>query len=463
MKIKLISLSVYLFAVLVGVASAAYSKGLPWDGDAGTGSILLMSDIHLDPFANPDLVKKLIDAPVEQWESLFESSPADAFAPYGKDTNYPLMVSALDEARKKGPYDYAIVTGDYLVHESRKLFEPFGGKDEQAYEDFVIKTEVFVSREVQKRLAGTPVCFSLGNNDSECGDYMMAAHTKFLAVLSTEWETLKGHGEAQKTMADAGYYEIAHPTLAGTELVVLNDIYWSNHYHADSCYSQPNDKAGDKEMTWLGSRLAAAKKKNKKVILVMHIPTQLDIYGTLKAMMLNMGLQLFWDKKYEKAYVQLMRDYEGTVVFAFAGHTHMDDYRVLSDDQGKPFLVTHICPAVSPIRMNNSSFEVMAYDKSTGGMKDQAVFYLTNLASAKGANGQWDLEYDFDQTYGVTVYDAPTLKTLTESMDTNGDLLSQFAKYYIVSASEGIPPDAWKKVNDLRLSSTSKELEESSW
>jgi hypothetical protein len=443
----------------------AKEQSLVSDAANSAGKFLLMSDIHLDPFANPALLKQLIAEPVDQWETIFESSPNDAFAPPGKDANYPLMISALDAAQSHGAYDFAIVTGDYLVHESRALFEPVGGKDEQAYEDFVTKTEIFVAREIQKHLAGVPVYFSLGNNDSECGDYMMATHTTFLKAFAQEWNVLSGHPEALKTMADAGYYELPHPTLAKTKFIVLNDIYWSNRYEEDSCHSQPNDKAGDKELAWLKKRLAKAQKAGEKVILIMHIPPQADVFGTLKAMEKDKKKKpgkLFWADKYEEAFVDLMRTYEGTVSYSFAGHTHMDDFRILSDNNGKPFLVTHISPAVCPIRFNNPAFQVMNYNKTSGAINDMATFYLKNLASAKGVQGgQWELEYDFDKTYGVDGYNAATLKALTDSLDTDESKLSSFARYYVVSAPEIIKPEFWKKINDLRLLSDQKELDAS--
>lgn len=444
----------FIFGVMLFVLTeACYSKSLPWNNRAdGTGNFLLMSDIHFNPFADPKLVKSLMAAPVEKWEALFKSSSNQSFALSGKDTNYPLMISALSAAAKKGRYDFAVITGDYLVHESRKLFEPIGGTDEQAYEDFVTKTEIFVAREVQKKLKATPVYFSLGNNDSECGDYMMATHTKFLSALAGEWTALKKYPEAKTTMADAGYYAIPHPTLASTELIVLNDIYWSNRYSDDSCHSQPDEKAGDKEMDWLKTQLTGAKDQNEKVILVMHIPPQADFFGTFKAQGKGKNkVKLFWDDKYENAFIQLMKQYSNTVAFSFAGHTHMDDFRILNDNQGKPFLVTHICPAVSPIRYNNPGFQVMEYNQSTGAIKDLATFYLTNLATANGSHGQWDLEYDFDSAYGVTGYNAESLSSLTAALDSDNGKLSQFARYYAVSAPELIQTDAWKQLNDLRL------------
>src|SRR5580658_3896255 len=139
------SLRLMGFALLALLPPFTFAgESLPW-GSAPVsteGTFLMMSDLHFDPFADPQLVPALIQHPVEDWEGILNSSKSPAFAPYGKDSNWPLMLSALREAQSLSPYDYAVFTGDYLVHESRKLFEPFGGKDEQAYEDFVLKTEV---------------------------------------------------------------------------------------------------------------------------------------------------------------------------------------------------------------------------------------------------------------------------------------------------------------------------------
>jgi hypothetical protein len=115
---------------------------------------------------------------------------------------------------------------------------------------------------------------------------------------------------------------------------------------------------------------------------------------------------------------------------------------------------------VSPIRFNNPGFQVMEYDKRTGAIKDMATYYLKNLETAKGVRGgKWDLEYDFDTTYGVEGYNVETLRVLTERIDSDGGVRSNFAKYYPVSAKETIKPDDWKKFNDLREISSQRELD----
>ncbi len=452
---------VFLFFLVVFPSFALAGAALPWGGgkiSASQGTFLMMSDLHFDPFADPALVPDLIRHPVEDWEALLNSSKSPGLAPYGKDSNWPLMLSFLREAKSLGPYDYAVFTGDYLVHESRKLFEPLGGKDEKAYEHFVLKTEIFVAREIDKNFPGLPVYFCLGNNDSECGDYMIATHSDFLTRLSQEWGLLAGHPDAAESFSETGNYTVPHPIVPGMELIILNDVYWSSRFSPDSCHPENGDpgKAG---MDWLESQLKKARADNRKVQLVMHIPPAADVFGTY--MKLSSGgpsagaAQLFWTPDYEKRFLDLVKAYPGILVSGFAGHTHMDDFRVLGEGQGAPAFFIHICPAVSPIRGNRPGFQVALYDRGTGAIQDMATYDLVNLNEAKSAAGaQWELEYDFDKAYGLRGYDGASLLALTGQIQTDESIRRKFSLYYLGSApiaekGKLIPEDAWKILNCL--------------
>jgi hypothetical protein len=428
----------------------------------------MMSDLHFDPFADPKLVPDLIKHPVEDWEGILNNSKVTTFAPYEKDSNWPLLLSALKQAQSLGPYDYAILTGDYLVHKSRDLFVPFGGKDEKAYEDFVTKTEVFVAREVQKNLPKVPVYFSLGNNDSECGDYMIATQSDFLTRISKEWGMLAANPSAAESFVDSGNYVLPHPTVPGLELISLNDVYWSNKFMMDSCHPADGDQ-GQAEMDWLESQLKDAQAKNLKVQLIMHIPPTADVFSTFSKVAMGVfhrkPAQLFWDPKYEKAFVKLLKDYQGVLVSGFAGHTHMDDFRVLNQGPGTTPFFIHICPAISPIRGNNPGFQVALYDRGTGAIQDMATYDLTNLETAKSAlEAKWALEYDFDSAYTLSGYNGSALSFLADEIQTTDSVRQNFSLYYRGSSTKTekgkyIPDDAWKILNSLHTQWTEKGMD----
>jgi sphingomyelin phosphodiesterase acid-like 3 len=456
----------FLAIVLPSLADAGES--LPGgSGRPSDGTFLMMSDLHFDPFADPQLVPDLIQHPVEDWEGILNSSKSKALAHYGKDSNWPLLLSALRKAQSLGPYDYAVFTGDYLVHESRKLFEPFGGKDEKAYEDFVLKAEVFTAREVQKNLPGLPVYFCLGNNDSECGDYMLATHSDFLSSLSKEWGVLAANPGAAESFSEMGNYVLPHPTVPGMEWVVLNDVYWSSRFSDDSCHPESGNP-GETAMDWLESQLKDAQAKKLKVQLVMHIPPAADVFSTYMKIVLGVSkddtAQLFWEPKYENKFLDLVKAYPGVLVSGFAGHTHMDDFRVLDEGQGHAPFYIHICPAVSPIRGNEPGFQVALYDRGTGALEDIATYDLTNLESAKSvAEANWSLEYDFDKTYHLPGYDGAALLALANQIQTTDSIQKRFSLYYRGSTpnpekGKFIPDDAWKVLNCLHVQWTAEGL-----
>jgi len=86
-------------------------------------TFLILTDIHFDPFTGTDPrgVEALASNPVEKWHRILESHAGRDLPPAGSDTNYTLLVSALEAARGTGtPYDYVLVTGDYLGHNFEK-------------------------------------------------------------------------------------------------------------------------------------------------------------------------------------------------------------------------------------------------------------------------------------------------------------------------------------------------------
>jgi sphingomyelin phosphodiesterase acid-like 3 len=162
-----------------------------------TGRALLISDVHLDPLADPAIVKQLIAAPVPQWEAILESSRQKSFSPYGSDTNYRLFVSTLAAAAAQAPFDYVVFTGDALRHNFSQAFAAAGGPSDQ-FPAFAAKTEAFVVQELQNRLK-VPVLVALGNNDSSCGDYEIPPDSPFLATTANQLTVFADSAEAKST------------------------------------------------------------------------------------------------------------------------------------------------------------------------------------------------------------------------------------------------------------------------
>jgi sphingomyelin phosphodiesterase acid-like 3 len=400
------------------------------------GAALLISDLHFDPLADPSLLKQLIDAPVRDWETIFSSSKQNGYAHAPDDANYPLIKSALSAAAAQSSVDFVVGTGDYLRHNFKEAFLKGGGTSDQ-FTDFAAKTALFVVRVVQANFR-VPVYFALGNDDSACGDYRVDPGGPFLAQLADSLEVLRNHPDAAADFRAAGFYELPHPILANHEIVVLNTVLWSRSYAI--CGSDCGD-AGKAEMQWLSWQLYRAKISGNKVMLMMHIPPGIDSYKSAHAGAEKAAIE-FWQGQFFTQFLDLMKTYGSTVQIALAGHTHMDDFRVLSPDGSASPIAFRITPAISPIFGNNPGFSVLQYQFSTGEVTDIATYYL-NLAGGR-SDPKWALEYRFSNAYGYNAFSAENLQSLTAAIHSDPSVRHLFAGFYAVCAPSPIKPDNWQ-------------------
>jgi len=400
-----------------------------------TGHVLLVSDIDFDPLADPDpaIVKQLIAAPVSQWKEIFSKQNGYAHAP--ADANYPLLKSALSAAAAQGPFDFVIASGDYLRHGFQSAFIEAGGSSSD-FPAFATKTAVFVINTVQTML-GVPVYAALGNNDSASGDYGLDPGSAFLATLADSLGVLSIDPEATVDFRTAGFYELPHPTLANEEIVVLNTVIWSRSY---SILGADSSDPGAAEMQWLARKLDQAKTLTHKVILVMHIPPGIDANSSCRRGHDQAPIQ-FWRDSYFTQFLELMRKYGDIVQIVLAGHTHMDDFRVLGDTGNASPVVFRITPSISPTFGNNPAFSILNYDADSGNLSDIANYYL-NLADG-GNSPQWVLEYRFPSAYGYNSLTATNLGALAASIHDDPKVRKAFAKYYAVSAPSPINSTNW--------------------
>jgi sphingomyelin phosphodiesterase acid-like 3 len=398
-----------------------------------TGRALLLSDLHFDPLADPSLVKQLIDAPVSDWESILASSKQLGYAHAPQDANYPLIKSALSAAAAQTPADLVIATGDYLRHNFEQAFLKAGGSSDE-FTDFATKTALFVVQSLQTAFRA-PVYVALGNDDSPCGDYRVDPGGPFLARLADSLEVLRNHPDAAADFRAAGFYELPHPTLANHEIVVLNTVLWSRSYAI--CGSDSGDP-GSAEMQWLGWQLYRAKTAGNKVILMMHIPPGIDSYKSAHAGAGKPATE-FWQTHFMAQFLDLMKTYGSIVQIALAGHTHMDDFRVLNPGDSTTPIAFRITPAISPIFGNNPAFSVLQYETSTGAVADIATYYL-NLGES---DPKWDFEYRFSAAYGYNCFSAENLQSLAARIQSDLSVRQTFASYYAASAPSPITAENW--------------------
>lgn len=407
-------LSILVLALLAAFPAAGAAQ-------QDTGTFVVLSDIHFDPLYDPDLVPQLQAADARQWQRIFESSKVTQLSAYGKDTNYPLLKSALSSLRFRTPEpDFVLISGDFLRHKFPQ---------DKA---LARKTLEFLTLRLQATFPGIPVFPSLGNNDTDCGDYTMQPGGPFLADLAAIWRPLLGPeaGTWAQSFPAGGYYSAPHPTVPKVRLVVLNTVFFSPKYQ--TCGQGPADPGKD-ELTWLAGVLKQAAANGEKVWTLYHVPPGIDVYASVS----QQQVKTMWQDEYASGFAQMAN--LGLVTAGFAGHTHMDEFRLPAAGG-----FVHGTPGVSPVFGNNPGYQVFSYSRSSGALLDYQAFFL-NLGAGQDADLPWAREYGFQSAYGQSAYDRGALQSVAAGMGSQAGMRNRFLMMYSTTSSQGgADPCQWQ-------------------
>jgi hypothetical protein len=374
-----------------------------------------MSDLHFDPMADPRLVDQLAAAEPEQWSAVLDGSVDRSLGRYGRDSNWMLLRSALQHMAETLPKPaFVLVSGDFLAHRFRPEFDAAAtDHSDAAYRVFVRKTMQFLGQQLEQTFPATPILPALGNNDEECGDYQLQPGGPFLADTLPILHRLVGSAGGPGFDRDWRSYGNYSARVDGIRVLSTNTNFFSVHYR-NACGSPADGDPGQATLAWLEAELAAAKQTEERVWLLYHIPPGIDGYATLRRGVCPGTMIPMWDQTHAAAFLALLKRYADTIAVNFAGHTHMDDFRLIGDAEGR-YGFALITPAVSPIFGQNPAFRTVTYD-TAGGILDQTTYDLTNLPQATtGAGGippDWRTEYAFTLQWSLPRVDLPSLDRL---------------------------------------------------
>jgi sphingomyelin phosphodiesterase acid-like 3 len=442
------SIGTLLLCALVAVAPA------PAQAPGGSGQFLLISDLHFDPFYDGSLFAQLAGRPAEQWAEILEMSQPAGFNARGTDSNYALIKSSLDDARRRIPDpDFILFPGDLMAHQWQAKYDGLAARshlvDPAAYRDFTAKAIRFLAGEFRRRYPETPVLPTLGNDDSYCGDYMIEPDGPFLAMFAEVWgPLLRSEREQQsfrETFARGGYFSLLLPGTANHRLVVLNSVFLSVNY-ANACGASTQTPALD-QLRWLDRTLDRARAAGEVVWLLTHIPPGVNSFNSAESVQNGGPPVAFWQAELTARFLQLVGRHSAVLQAAFVGHTHRDDFRVIRQG-GKPVLFLKIAPAISPIFGNNPGYQVYKFDRALGELQDYRTYYLTNLTDegrpTPEAGGRWALEYDFRAAYGLLAVTPETVAQLADRMGTDAGMQQRYTRFYGVSAAPEFTPQSFE-------------------
>jgi sphingomyelin phosphodiesterase acid-like 3 len=400
-----------LAALVAAALSAAACRLQETGGPPAGGQTLVLSDLHFDPMADPKLVDRLAAAEPDQWRAILEGAGNAGLGRYGRDTNWMLLRSALGQTAEALPDpSFVLISGDFLAHDFRREFDAAArDHSDAAYRAFLRKTMQFLGQQLRQTFPAAAILPALGNNDEECGDYQLQPGGPFLADTLPIVRTLAGNTVSPSFDRDWRGFGNFSAKAGGVRVLSTNTNFFSIHYR-NACGSSSDPDPGRATLAWLETELAAAQRTREPVWLLYHIPPGIDGYATLQKGTCPAKIIPMWDPAYADAFDKLLRGYSNTVIASFAGHTHMDDFRLIGDRDGR-YAFALITPAVSPIFGQNPGFRTVVYDPA-GSILDQTTYYLTNLAQTIAAPPAWRQEYTFSREWGLPRIDLASLDQL---------------------------------------------------
>ena len=283
--------------LLLLLAPCLFAQSAP----APTIPALFLSDIHLDPYADPAKVARLNAASAADWPAILAappspSQPADfaalqkACPTRGVDTPNVLWLSSLKAIHATAAHSrFVTISGDLLAHSFDCKFKNLLPTATPAdYVAFTEKTIRYVVSGLRASLPGVPIYVAMGNNDSGCTDYALdPTNDEFLAhVARIVAESLPADlSPADRTavlrdFAAGGYYEVPLAAVPHTRLIVLDDLFISVKYV--TCGGKPDPAPAAAQLAWLDAQLTAARQHKDRVWVMGHIPPGVDPFTTIR-------------------------------------------------------------------------------------------------------------------------------------------------------------------------------------
>ncbi len=282
---------------------------------------------------------------------------------------------------------------------------------------------------------------ALGNNDSDCDDYLIDAGSPFLKETATEVTKNFPTAERKKakdTFGDEGYYIVTLPTpFHNARLLVLDDLFMSHGYK--TCANKPDPQAAFPQINWLAKQLADARTANQKLWIMGHIPPGVDLYSTARRgiNVCTGGSPVMFLASEDMS--DAIAPYGDVVQLAIFAHTHMDELRLLQDQSAgapsKTPVPIKMVSSISPVHANLPSITVAQVDPATAAVANYTVFSSPDL---NGGNGTWKpKEYDFSSSYSEPDFSSSSLANLIAEFAADPGATTSQSTNYIDHFSAG--------------------------
>ncbi len=449
-----ISRYLLLIVMLIGLVMPACQDSNPLAPVQPSGSyqVVTIADLHFNPLYDPTLYAQLVAADPSLWAGIYQGSKIAAPSIGGTDTNYPLLVLALAGMQQQmAASPMVLFTGDMLGHSIPALFytqyyqtPTYPTPDAAAtaaMQQFIDKTVAFVAGQIRAAAGNAPVMFAVGNIDTY--GVGLGPDTTYLthnapALYTQLLADTVSQATFVSTFTTGGYYS-AKPLGSKLMVISLN----SNAFVA----GVPGNSFASAELDWLNLQLAAAQDSGQKVWIIMHVPVGANSQSTAPnaaqagtpGQVNESTTAMMWDPGYQATFLQTLASYPGVVTFMLAGHTHMDEYRILPTGN-----VLEQLPSISPCFGNNPAFKVFTMGRDTQAATDYQSFYF-DLANPAG---QFAGLYQLSTSYSAQGPLDSSLQLLYSQLVGSETQRAAYVQYY-ASGSTALNPNTHAPWNPI--------------
>jgi sphingomyelin phosphodiesterase acid-like 3 len=405
-SIHLLFLVLSALSLLTTGPLAAQSPAAP-----ATVAALFLSDIHLNPFQDPALIAKLDGQPTPDTKAALNAEPPATSSPLEvaqqacrrlPDTSDELFRSSVAAMQPHAAsVNFVTVSGDLIAHQFIRCFTAFvlkqqpqqsesaqyialNAEQKQRYRNFVQNTIQYVTDQLHQTFLNTPIYYALGNNDSDCGDYNLDAHGKFLSnmadIVVKSLPANLSQSERDTVQADfssGGYYSAPLAAAPNTRVLVLDDVFMSVGYA--TCAGKADPAPAAAQLAWLRAQFETLS-PNENVWIMGHIPPGLDPFSTLK----NRKTVMFLEHDFS----DLLTSQNNVIRLALFAHTHIDCFSpLLFCDTVHP-VTLKLVQSISPDHGNPPTFTLARIDPKTGALTEYTLIKATK-SSANGSAAEY--------------------------------------------------------------------------
>jgi sphingomyelin phosphodiesterase acid-like 3 len=453
--------SQYLFVVILMSIFSMFGCGgasvvpnpAPTPASSSYYQIVTVSDLHFNPLYDSNLFTQLTTNDPSHWAGIFGTSSVITPTSPGTDTNFLLLLLTLKSMQqniKNSPV--VLFTGDLLGHNIQATYCKIYGSlnpslaatclTSQAsnIQQFIDNTFEFVAAEIRAYAGNVPVIYAPGNIDTyyqNLGPGLttctpkpnvnicnLGPDTNFLTDNGPKvYSEFLGSSFDQQaflnTFESGGYYSV-QPLGSNLLVIALN----SNSFVDGS----PTSGNASTELDWLDSQLQSAQAAGKKVWILMHVPpgANSQYIAQVAAVPSDVDasdVSMMWDSGPQSTFMSKLAKYSGVVTLMLAGHTHMDEYRILPTGD-----VLEQLPGISPCFGNNPAYKVLTITENTFTPTDYQS-YDYNLAVVPPP-AQFGPLYQFSLTYDAQGTLANSLQQLYPQFATDQSTVDTYTLLY---------------------------------